>query len=205
MLTVVIQAGGRSTRLWRDKGLIPLGGKPMIEHVIRRVEGLGDELMITTPRPQAYDRYTARLVSDPELHAGPLVGLQTALQAASYQTVLVLACDMPFVERRLLEHMLSVAPQADAVVPQHNGWYEPLQAVYSRSCLPAIEKAIASGEKRVVSFFPGVRVLTVGPPILDQLDPRGLSFFNVNTQDDLVRAESLLASESSATDSPSEE
>jgi molybdopterin-guanine dinucleotide biosynthesis protein A len=204
MLTVVIQAGGRSARLWQDKGLIPLGDKPMIEHVIRRVEGLGDELMITTPRPWAYARYAARLVSDPELHAGPLVGLQTALQAASHQTVLVLACDMPFVERELLEHMLSFASQADAVVPQHNGWYEPLQAVYSRRCLPAIEEAIASGEKRVVSFFPSVRLLTVGRPILDQLDPRGLSFFNVNTQEDLVRAETLLTAESRAIDSSRE-
>ena len=200
MLTVAIQAGGRSARLWKDKGLIPLGGKPMIEHVIKRVEGLGDELMITTPRPQAYARYAARLVSDPELHGGPLVGLRTALRAASHKTVLVLACDMPFVERELLQHMIGMAPQADAVVPQHNGWYEPLQAVYSCRCLPAIEEAIASGEKRVVSFFPTVRVLTVGRPILDRFDPRGLSFFNVNTQEDLVRAESLLKAEPNAID-----
>jgi molybdopterin-guanine dinucleotide biosynthesis protein A len=167
----------------------------MIEHVIGRVEGLGDELMITTPHPQAYARFEARLVSDPEVHAGPLVGLQTALQAASHTTVLVLACDMPFVERKLLEHMLSIASQADVVIPRHNGWFEPLQAVYSRRCLPAIEEALTSGEKRVVSFFSDVSVLPVDRPILDQLDPRGLSFFNVNTQEDLVRAETMLTAE----------
>ena len=193
MLTVAIQAGGYSARMGQDKGLIPLGEKPMIEHVLKRVEGLGDELMITTPHPESYAQFGARLVSDPELHAGPLIGLQTALQAASHETVLVLACDMPFVERGLLEYMLSMASQSDVVVPHRNGYLEPLQAVYSRRCLSAIDAAIVSGERKVASFYAHVHIHTVEPPILDQLDPRGLSFFNVNTPEDLVRAEKLLA------------
>jgi molybdenum cofactor guanylyltransferase len=195
MLTVAIQAGGYSARMGQDKGLVLLGGKPMIEHVLKRVEDLGNELMITTPHPESYARFGARLVSDPEFHAGPLVGLQTALRAASHESVLVLACDMPFVERKLLEYMLSMASQADGVVPQRDGYYEPLQAVYSRRCLTAIDAALDSGERRVASFYSRVHIHTVEPPILDQLDPRGLSFFNVNTPEDLVRAERLLATE----------
>ena len=171
---------------------MPLAGRPLIEHVLRRVEGLGDELLITTNRPEAFAYLGARLVSDSNPGGGPLGGLQTALQAASGETVLVVACDMPFVERGLLEHMLGLASGADVIVPRRGEYYEPLQAVYTRRCLPAVEKALETGKKRVVSFFPAVHVLTVEGKILDQFDPEGLSFFNVNTPEDLIRAEALL-------------
>jgi molybdopterin-guanine dinucleotide biosynthesis protein A len=192
MVTVSIQAGGLSTRIPDDKALIPLAGKPLIEHVLQRVEGLGDELLITTNRPEAYAHLDARLVSDSLPGTGPLGGLQTALQAASGEAVLVVACDMPFVERGLLEHMLDMISDEDVVIPRKNGLIEPLQAVYARRCLPAVEKALKKGEQRVASFFPEVRVLNVEGEILERLDPDKLSFFNINTPEDLERAEALL-------------
>jgi molybdopterin-guanine dinucleotide biosynthesis protein A len=192
MLTVTIQAGGLSSRLHGDKALMPLAGKPLIEHVLQRVEGLGDELLITTNRPEAYAYLGVRLVRDAYPGAGPLGGLQTALRAASGETILVVACDMPFIELSLLEHMLGLAPKVDVVVPRPNDLYEPLQAVYARSCLPAIEKALKAGKQRVVSFFPDVRVLTIEDDILDRLDARGLSFFNINTLEDFTKAELML-------------
>ena len=192
MVTVSIQAGGLSTRAAKDKALVPLAGRPLIEHVMQRVEGLGGELLITTNRPEAYAYLGARLVGDACPGSGPLAGLQTALRAANGETVLVVACDMPFVERGLLEYMLGLAPDADVVVPRRNGFYEPMQAVYARRCLPEIEKALSAEQRRVVSFFPAVRVLPVEGKILERLDPRGLSFFNVNMLQDLAEAETLL-------------
>lgn len=174
---------------------MPLAGKPLIEHVLQRVEGLGDELMITTNRPEAYAHLGARLVSDRISGAGPLGGLQTALRAAIAETVLVVACDMPFVERGLLEHMLGLTSGADVVIPRRGGFYEPLQAVYARRCLPAVEKALDAGKQRVVSFFPEVRVFTVEGATLDRLDPDGLSFFNINSPEDFKKAEALLHAE----------
>jgi len=175
-----------------DKALMPLAGKPLIEHVLQRVEGLGDELLITTNRPEAFAYLGVRLVSDANPGAGPLGGLQTALRAAAGETVLVVACDMPFIELSLVEHMLGLAPEVDVVVPRPNDLYEPLQAVYARNCLPTIEKAIEAGKQRVVSFFPDVRVLTIEDDILDRLDARGLSFFNINTLEDFTKAEMML-------------
>jgi molybdopterin-guanine dinucleotide biosynthesis protein A len=192
MLTVSVQAGGRSTRLPGDKALMPLAGKPLIEHVLRRVEGLGDELMITTNRPEAYEYLGVRLVSDADPGAGTLAGLQTALQAARGETILVVACDMPFVQHGVLDHMLGLAKDAEVVVPRRGEFYEPLQAVYARRCLPAIGRALEADEKRVVSFFPDVIVRTVEDDVLDKLDPAGLSFFNVNTPEDLEKAEAML-------------
>lgn len=193
MITVVIQAGGQSQRMGRDKALILLGGRPLIVHVLDRVVGLGDEILITTNQPQAYTAFAGRLVSDATPGAGALAGLHTALSAARGQTVLVLACDMPFVSRPLLAHMLSLASEADVVAPRAGGEYEPMHAVYARSCLPVVEAALQAGEERVISFYPKVRVRVVEQEELAVYDPAGLSFFNINTPVDLTRAEEILA------------
>ncbi|MEW6569361.1 MAG: molybdenum cofactor guanylyltransferase [Chloroflexota bacterium] len=195
MVTVAIQAGGRSRRMGRDKGLVPLAGKPLIQHLLDRVAGLGDEILVTTNRPDDYAFLGVRLASDPVPGAGALAGLHTALEAARGQTVIVLACDMPFVSRPLLEHLLKLARQGEAqvVVPRRGREYEPLHAVYARACLAAIEAAQAAGEGRMISFFSRVRVAAVEEDELVRYDPEGLSFFNVNTPEDLAQAERILA------------
>jgi molybdopterin-guanine dinucleotide biosynthesis protein A len=79
------------------------------------------------------------------------------------------------------------------IVPKHEDKYEPLQAVYNRArCLPAVEAALESNERRMVSFFPKVHILPIEEPVLSELDPSRLSFFNINTPADLERAERLL-------------
>lgn len=194
MLTIAIQAGGGSHRMGSDKALLPLADKPLIEHLLMRVDDLGDDILVTTNRPQDYAFLGVRLVSDPVPGLGALGGLHTALNAALGRSVLILACDMPFVSRPLLEHLVSLAAQADVVVPCHEGHFEPLHALYDKQgCLPAIEAALAAGEKRLISFYPQVHVLSVEGTELSRLDPRGLSFFNVNTSQALAQAERILA------------
>jgi molybdenum cofactor guanylyltransferase len=192
MITIAIQAGGASSRMGRDKGLVPLAGRPLIAHLLERVVGLGDEILITTNRPEDYRFSGARLAGDTRPGAGALGGLHTALSAARGETVLVLACDMPFASRALLEHLLSLAPQADVVIPRRGDEFEPLCAVYSRRCLVRVEEALDAGDRRMISFFPRVRVLPVEEPEWRGLDPDGRTFFNVNTPQDLKEAERLL-------------
>ena len=194
MISIAIQAGGRSTRMGSDKAAIILAGKPLIEHVLTRVEGLGDEILITTNHPAKYDYLHLRLVPDLTPGIGVLAGLQTALSAASGDLVLVLACDMPFVSRPLLKHMLHLAKGFDVVIPKYDMKYEPLHAVYrKRSCLTPVESALAAGERRMISFFPGLNVHALDPLDITHLDPEGLSFFNINSPDDLHYAEQLIA------------
>lgn len=194
VLTVAIQAGGQSSRLGRDKGLLSLAGIPLIEHILGRVKGLGDEILITSNHPRDYSFPGVRTISDPVPGAGALTALHTALSAAQGERVLVLACDMPFVSRPLLEHMINLTPQTDVIVPHHRGNYEPLHAVYNkRNCLPAVEDALEAGESRVISFFPSVQVTIVDETTLTRFDPQGLSFFNINTPEDLDQASRILA------------
>lgn len=175
----------------RDKGLVPLAGRPMISHVIERTAHLGDDILITTNQPEAYSFLGFPMASDPVPGAGSLAGLHTALQAARGDTVVILACDLPFVSAPLLEHMLRLSSEADVVIPLRDGEYEPLHAVYRRACLAPLESALAAGEKRMISFFPFVRVQPVESDDLDRFDPRGMSFFNVNTPAELEMAERL--------------
>lgn len=194
MLSVVIQAGGESSRMGRDKALVPLAGRPMIEHVLTRVARLGDETLITTNNPDALEYLDLPLVSDEEPGAGALPGLRTALRAAQGDHVLVLACDMPFVNRLLLEYQLTLTPKADVVVPRWQETFQTMHAVYARKkTLHAVEQALAEGERRMISFYPQLKVYSVSPEEIARHDPKGRSFFNVNTPEDLAEAERFLA------------
>lgn len=193
MLSVAIQAGGKSERMGRDKARVLLAGRPLITHVLERVAPLGDEVLVTTNAPEDYAFLGVRLAADERPGAGALAGLQTALRAARHEVVLVLACDLPFVCVPLLEHMLRLAPQADAIVPRWRGEFEPLHAVYRRNCLPAIDLALAEGRQRMISFHSAIQLTVVDEDQVAAYDPQGLTFFNINTPDDLLAAERILA------------
>ena len=195
MITISIQAGGRSSRIGRNKCLIPLGGIPLIEHVLNRVRNLGDEIIITSNQPEQLHYLGLPIIPDERPGAGSLEGLHTALKSASGDIVLVLACDLPFLSCALLQRQISLAKAADIIVPRKDGFFEPLHAVYRKeSCLPALQRARSRGEKRVMSFWANLNIQTVEGEELKALDPRGLSFFNVNTLENLSEAEALLLS-----------
>jgi molybdopterin-guanine dinucleotide biosynthesis protein A len=205
MLSVAIQAGGRSERMGRDKARVLLAGRPLITYVLERVVRLGAEILVTTNAPEEYAFLGVRLVADEHPGAGALAGLRTALRAARHETVLVLACDLPFVSIPLLEYMLGLAPQTEAVVPRWRGELEPLHAVYRRTCLPAIERSLAEGRRRMISFLPAVRLTVVEDDQVAAYDPQGLTFFNVNTPNDLLAAERILAGGDRPTPAPPED
>jgi molybdopterin-guanine dinucleotide biosynthesis protein A len=192
MISVAIQAGGRSSRMGEDKGLIALGDRPMVEHVVERVSGFGDEILITTNHPDRYAYLGLPTAGDNEPGAGALPGLRTALAAARGATVLLVACDMPFLNRHLLAHLLSLAPAADVIVPHWDDRFQTMHAVYARQpALRAVRAALDRGERRMISIYDDLNVLPVEAEQVARFDPEGKSFFNVNTPEDLLLAEAL--------------
>jgi len=192
MLSVVVQAGGESRRMGENKALKPFLGRPLIERVVKRLEPVADELLITANDPAAFDFLKLRHFPDLRPGFGPLGGLYTALAAASHPSVAVVACDMPFASAPLVVAGAGILLQdeADVVIAESPEGYEPMHAVYRReSCLPAIEGAMNSGQLRVISWFPQVRVRKLTAEERSRYDPDGLAFWNLNTPEEFAQAE----------------
>lgn len=194
MLTVVVQAGGQSSRMGEDKALKPFLGKPLIQRVIERLRPIADELIVTTNHPTDYTFLNTRLVVDLKPGRGALGGLYTAIASASHEYVAVVACDMPFASKSFFEsaHSLLVKEEADAVIAKTDEGYEPFHALYRReTCLPAIEAAINEDKWKVIAWFPQAKVRELSPDELKSFDPSGLCFWNVNTPEEFEKAEQL--------------
>jgi molybdopterin-guanine dinucleotide biosynthesis protein A len=198
MLSIVIQAGGQSSRMGEDKALKLFLGKPLIQRVVERVSPIADELIVTTNRPTDYAFLNQRLVPDLKPGRGALGGLYTAIASASHEVVAVVACDMPFASTRLIEsaHRLLVKEEADVVIAKTDEGYEPFHALYRReTCLPIIEAAILEDKWKVTSWFSEVKLRKLTPDELKAFDPSGLCFWNVNTPEEFANAEKLAQSE----------
>jgi molybdopterin-guanine dinucleotide biosynthesis protein A len=194
MKSVAIQAGGESRRMGRDKALMPFLDTTLIERVISRVAPLGDEILITTNSPQQYLAFNLPLYTDIMPGKGALGGLYTALMTAKYPFVIVVACDMPFVNAGILEAAVSRLhlDKADVAIPQTGKGYEPFHAAYRReTCLPAVEGALQAGEKRLISWFAAVKVAPMPESELLRYDSRLVAFNNLNTLEDFEEAEAL--------------
>lgn len=197
MKSVIIQAGGQSSRMGRDKGLIPFLGDPLVSRLANRLEGLGQELIITTNRPDDYAFLNLPLAQDLILGAGALGGLYTALSVARYPIVVVVACDMPFVSTELLQAQADLLEEKDVdlVIPRSPEGLEPLHGVYRReTCLPAVQEALEAGERKVVSWFPLVKTYIMQPEEVARYDPKFISFINVNSPEEFMQAETLAKS-----------
>src|SRR5574341_1556057 len=195
-ISVAILAGGKSSRMGTDKSFVRVLGRPLIEDVLAQVSGIGAETIIITNRGDDYRTLGLPLFADVLPDKGALGGIYTALHSSSQPHTLGVACDMPFVVRPLLDYLISLIPEAnaDAIVPRLNGEAEPFRAIYSQVCLSPIRAALDAGKMRVISFFPAVRVRFVDEPEIDRFDPQHLSFFNVNTPEDLEQARRLAGS-----------
>ncbi len=192
MLTIVIQAGGASSRMGEDKALKPFLGRPLIQRVVERLAPIADEMIVTTNRPAEYGFINLRLVTDLKPGRGALGGLYTAIASASHPFVAVAACDMPFASKNFFEsaHRLMVREEADVVIAKTDEGYEPFHALYRReTCLPAIEAAIDADQWKVIAWFPQVKVKILSPDEVKAFDPSGLCFWNLNTPEEFSEAE----------------
>jgi len=200
--SLIILAGGISSRLGQDKGLVLLAGKPMIRHVLDKTKHLVDEgLIIVSSKGQA-ERYSRTLgstvnvlVDDIDVRS-PLVGAASGFAHACGEYSLLLSCDTPFVSKEILQLLLELCIDKNAAIPRWpNGYTEPLQAAYStKPALAAVEEALRSGNRNVQAMIDRLqRVRYVSTLVLRQLDPDLKTFLNVNTYMDLKKVEAVLA------------
>jgi molybdopterin-guanine dinucleotide biosynthesis protein A len=194
-IAIAIQAGGKSSRMGTDKALVPFAGGVLLDYILHQLEPLALPAIIITNQPEGYHRFGMPLHADIYPDWGALGGLHAAIHHAPAPYCLVLACDMPFISLPLLHRLMELAPGFDAVIPRlgEDAAAEPFRAIYSKTCLPSIERAIQRGQRRVISFFDEINLCFMEQPELETLDPGLLTFFNVNTPAELAHAAALAA------------
>ncbi len=190
-ITGAVMAGGQSRRFGRDKALLVLDGEPLLARAVRLLRPLSDDVLVLGPPHRAAVVPGIRVISDEVPGMGPLGGIATALRAARYPAVLVVATDMPLLQPALLRHLIALSQDADVVIPRSGGFTEQLCAIYSRACLPFIDAQVARGDYKIDRFFPLVRTRYVDEPELRRFDFELLSFRNINTDDDWQALQAL--------------
>ncbi len=180
----------------------------MIRHMIDRVANIVDEVVVVLGQAESRDKYDTvlpphvRVVNDDREGKNPLVGMVTGLGSIESRHAAVLACDAPFVNSRVIELLFRRAPGVDAVIPRWN-WQriEPLQAVYCR--VPTLQAALATlapsdlSIKDMISKLERIAYVSVEDEIAP-IDPGLTTFFNINTREDFVIAERMLAESASS-------
>ena len=182
----VLLAGGKSTRMGRDKSFVPLADRPMIEVVAGRIaEIFGEKPLLVADRPDRYSHLDLPVVVDVYHERGPLGGLHAALAACDANRCFVFACDMPYLDAPLIAAMLPLAGDHDAVVPRHGGRVEPLHAIYRKSCLPVLETMLAQGNGKLADALSRLAVRYVSERLIRACSPDLRIFTNVNTPAEL--------------------
>lgn len=198
--SAIVLAGGFSSRFGQDKGVLSLADKPLIKHVIDVIDPLVDEVVVVTNSRERIVKYSRVVASDVQFvidvckARSPLIGALTGFGCANGRYSLLVPFDTPFVSREIVSLLFKLGQGKAAVIPRWpNGYIEPLHAVYqTKLALEAAESAVAEGRLQVRALIEKLRgVRYVSTMIIQQLDQELLTFFNINTPEDLSKAMAL--------------
>jgi molybdenum cofactor guanylyltransferase len=195
-ISCIILAGGKSIRFGHDKILEKIGNNSLIEQVISHIDAISGDIIVVTANERAFTQLAnhakVRIVQDIIPGMGSLGGIYTGLTQSKTHYNLVVAADMPFLNGALLRYMISVAEGYDMTLPHINKWFEPLHAIYSRNCIEPARELIDKGNRVIVELFNHVKVKYIEADEIDRFDPQHISFFNINTQEDMSKALKLI-------------
>ena len=181
-VTAAILAGGANRRMGSDKALLELGDKPMAGHVVERARQLTDDVLFVAPEIRPYKQFGIPCEVDRHTGVGPLTGLETALLGLRKDCLLLLACDMPFIQPDVLRILLEAwDPRYQATAFRIDGVLHPMPALYRRDVLFAVDRLLARREYELPKLFSEIRVKEVGEDKLGRLDPELRTFINLNT------------------------
>ena len=191
----IILAGGKGLRLGHDKISETVGNRGLLQQVISRVSLFCSDIIVVFAQKRSIPQLTGcpklRIVTDIFPGKGPMGGIYTGLATSESLYNLVVASDMPFLNEALLRYMIELSADFDLVVPRAGNLVEPLHAVYSKNCSAPMVHMIEQGNLSVYQLFRQIKVRYVETEEIDRFDPEHLSFFNINTKDDLKTAREL--------------
>jgi molybdopterin-guanine dinucleotide biosynthesis protein A len=183
-IAAIILAGGKSSRMGTDKGLVEFEGKPLVHHVIDHLQKVTRNIIIITQHG-SYEQFGLPCYPDLYSDKGALGGIYTGLHYSNFQKNIVVGCDMPFLSERLLQALINSAGNEDALITEHNGKAEPLCSVYDKNCEPQFKSLIQKDQLKITDALKGLHIRTIS---FDQ-EPwfKGNEFANLNSMEELMK------------------
>jgi molybdopterin-guanine dinucleotide biosynthesis protein A len=176
-----------------NKAFAQIKGRPMIQHVLATLNTCFDSVHIVAKDRATYAGLGVPVIEDRLPVQSPLAGIHAGLTEVATDYVFCCPCDTPLLSPAVIQTLRDeIRPTTDVIVPRRGPYYQPLCAIYSRRCLPVIADLLAEGEVKVDRFYNLVALQEVSEARLRRVDPRLLSFFNVNTPADLAAVAALL-------------
>ena len=196
--SAIILAGGKNTRIARNKAFIQLSrGETILQNTLNVLQKIFSEIIIVTNQKETYlsygscGKFNVQVVEDLIKESGPLGGIFTGLCYSTSTHNFVVACDMPFIKPALIRLLLEERKTFDVVIPEVDGKVEPLFALYSKNCIPVMFKHLQKRNLKIREVIGKLHVKKIAAKEIERLDPQHLSFFNINTEENLRRAKNL--------------
>ncbi len=192
--SAVILSGGLNSRMaGQNKAFLEIGGETILSRLLDTLGPDFEEILLVTRQPQSYAHVPVKVVVDLYEDRSSLTGIHAGLVNAQAGYIFVVPCDSPFLQSSIVRLLLdALDPRWDVIVPQMDGYYQPLCAIYSKKCLPAIEAQLDRGDYRIIDFFPQVNVNIISADQIKAADPQLLSFLNINTPEALLACREMV-------------
>lgn len=189
----IILAGGKSRRMGGvNKALLKIDGRPIVERVRAVLAAVIQNIAIITNTPEEFNFLGLPMYKDLIPDCGSIGGLFTGLSRCSGAHGFIVGCDMPFLNEKVIAHMVSLVGSHDVIIPRIEGRLEPLHAIYSRKCLPHVKDLIANQDLAIINLFPQISLLEVPQRDLEVFDPAFHFIVNINTPEDLQKAQRMV-------------
>ena len=186
-ITGVILAGGENIRMGENKAFLEIHGQRIIDKIAELFQEIFSQIILVTNTPLDYSYLDLEIVVDLIPKSGSLIGIYTGLFYSSHAHSFITACDMPFLNRKVIEYMITISRHYDVVIPHLNDGYHPLHAIYSKRCIKFIEELIREDNLKIIDFFNKVKVREVTSEEISTLDTAMKAFLNINTPEDLEK------------------
>lgn len=186
-MTGIILAGGKSSRMGRNKAFIEWDGVPLIERSLEVFHSVFSQVLISSNHPELYAKYGVEVVQDNILDRGPLGGLEACLRVAQFEYSFFAACDMPFLDHRVIRFMAERIDRAHILVPDVDGGLHPLHSFYHKDCLTIIEKRLKAQEVKLMDLLQVLPVKYIKEEEFKDFPQIRLCVSNVNTPQEYLR------------------
>jgi molybdopterin-guanine dinucleotide biosynthesis protein A len=189
-MTGIILAGGKNTRMGATKAFLTINGTRLIDIILKVYRDIFSEIIIVTNDPLDYTEFSdVVVVTDIYKEKKALGGIYTGLFYASSEYSFVIACDMPFLNKDFILYMTKLTGKHDLIVPLPDDGYQPLHAIYSQRCLPAMKRLITADKLKITGFYKekAMRLMTINEEQIKPFNQDGRLFLNINTPEDLAK------------------